>query len=645
MAQLNEITSTEKLLDIIRKKTAGRTTEKGGASNAPPSAPPGRKGLIKVDFKRKIAPQKNITIGIDIGHEYLRLVKTAKGPDLTPVLVEQKRVPIPSSLIRGSAEFVNFLKAELDSFCGAYGNQQVWAIMSAARVEVHHIRIPRVPKKQLENVVLWTVKKETPFDEKEIIFDFEVLGEVIEQGIPKLAVMYYTAPREEIEESKKLFSRAGWPLAGLTITPFAVQNIFRTQWMLGYEGTSASLFIGNDFSRIDIYSRGNLVMTRGIKAGISSMLESMMESLNEKAAGAGAGGNAAIDKEGARKILLSLNSEAPPLSEEAFHGLKEEVIWEMILPALERLARQVERTFEHFTVSLGNDKVDRIYVSGAMNVYRPIAEYMGSQLGIASEIFDPLSAQFSCQNDDDLYSCISERIAFAPALGIALSDNAYTPSLIFTYRDKERKASVRRINMIIFVAFIATVSLCGGAFLYQLHAIDQREKAILRLDKQLSMYNPPVNRDLVLRSMSLVKQDVSKAKNYAARYQGLAIISELSHLASPDIRLLDVKAKLGRAPEKPKDMVQEKPDASKSKAGAAKPTAAQAKPKENIKEVELEGYVFGEKKILDNSLAAYVMRLDNSLLFQEIKVLKTSEETYRRAALLRFTINMKIEGI
>lgn len=159
----------------------------------------------------------------------------------------------------------------------------------------------------------------------------------------------------------------------------------------------ASLFIGNDFSRIDIYAQGNLVMTRGIKAGISSMLESVLEGLNEKAAAAGAG--EPLDKDKARKILFSLSPDSPPLVEgDAGYGLMEEEIWEMILSALERLVRQVERTFEYFTVNLGNERVDKIYVSGAMNAYRRIAEYVGEQLNIGSDIFDPMSVQNTKQN-------------------------------------------------------------------------------------------------------------------------------------------------------------------------------------------------------------------------------------------------------
>ena len=93
-----------------------------------------------------------------------------------------------------------------------------------------------------------------------------------------MAKMVYTAPREEIDELKGLFSQIGLPLTGISITPFAIQNLFKTEWIPpAVEGTVASLFIGNDFSRIDIFSKGKLIMTRGIKAGINSMVESLME--------------------------------------------------------------------------------------------------------------------------------------------------------------------------------------------------------------------------------------------------------------------------------------------------------------------------------------------------------------------------------
>ena len=70
----------------------------------------------------------------------------------------------------------------------------------------NHLKIPHVPKKQLENVIYWTAKKENPIDEKEVVFDYEMQGEITDQGIPKYSVMVYSAPRSEVEKVRDLFS-------------------------------------------------------------------------------------------------------------------------------------------------------------------------------------------------------------------------------------------------------------------------------------------------------------------------------------------------------------------------------------------------------------------------------------------------------
>ena len=370
-------------------------------------------------------------------------------------------------------------------------------------------------------------------------------------------------------------------------------------------------------------------MTRGIKTGMSSMLESLIEDINGKAAGRKAA-PAQIDRHKARELLLSLNPDTPPLPEEDRYGLQKEEIWEMILPAMERLVRQVERTFEYFTVNLGNDRVDKIFVSSALNVCQPISEYLGRYLGIQSEIFDPLGTQLSSQGWE--LESISESIAFAPALGIALSDNIYTPNAIYTYKDKEGEANVKRINLATFAAFLLSASLCAGFFSYQRHTIDQKRKTLVDVDRQLSQFQPLVDRGEVLKILGITSKDQTSAKIYARRQLGLAIISELSALTGPDIGLTNIKVKLGGQPAISKEMTQQKPE------------TAQARPKAETKEVEIEGFVSGDRDKFDTTLANYMMKLDKSPLLQQIKIQTTNEESFRKSTLLHFTITMKVEG-
>lgn len=616
MTQLGDITSTEKLLKVIRSK--------GELGSAPAEPPTKKSGSVRVPATSSISPGKLSTVGIDIGHEYLRLVRTAISSRGTRQIIDRWRFIRPPKTSIDSPQFAAFLKSSLSSACGSSKQSDLWAIMSSAGVDLHHMRIPRVGKKQINNAVYWTARKEAPYNEKEMIFDFEVQGEVIEQGIPKLAVMFYTAPRQDVEDLKNLFSGIGWPLTGISIVPFAGQNLFRTGWMPAGEGPHTSLFIGNDFSRIDVYSGGNLVMTRGIKTGNSSMVESLVGQYNDLNSPEAA----PLTPVEARKILFSLSPDSPPLNEtDAGFGLTKEKVFEMIQPALERLVRQVERTFEHFTTTQGNEKIGKIFVTCAMNIYQPMIDYVGAQLGIASEVLDPLSVQDSIpvsRNVDDSNS-LSERIAFAPALGIALSDNNHTPNLLFTHKEKESEASVKRINQAVFTGFMAVVLICSVAFTYQNHVINRKRAEIAGLETELARTGPAVDRNQLLKAADEVNQRRALSKVYADRYLSMVMIGEIAALTPANIRLLDLKANLS--------FVQ----------SSAAVKAPGENPKALVEEITMEGLIMGERQKLEASLAGYIMILEASPLFSQVTISKNSVGPYLNGEALHFILNLKVE--
>ena len=217
MARLDDITSTEKLLKVIRGKKDEAPTPSGSPEPLPTKTGSFKIPSLKLPSTAIMPFKKSSTVGIDIGHEYVHLVRAVESSHKKWQIVDRICIPLPPKTPRSTPEFAAFLKVTLASFCGSAAQCSLWAIMSAARVDVRHIRIPKVPKKQIDNAVYWTARKDAPFDEKEMIFDFDVQGEVIEQGIPKLAVMVYTAPRWEIEDTKNLFSKIGWPLTGISI--------------------------------------------------------------------------------------------------------------------------------------------------------------------------------------------------------------------------------------------------------------------------------------------------------------------------------------------------------------------------------------------------------------------------------------------
>lgn len=566
-----------------------------------------------------------MNVGVDIGHEFLRMVKAKKADDDTMAIIDCKNVPFTHIASKKSPEFRSFLKSELLKFCGTDKNVDIWAIMSAARVNVRHVRIPKVAKKQIENAIYWTIKKETPFDEKDTVFDFEIQGEVIEQGVNRFVAIVYTAPKNEVEELKNLFSEVGMPLTGLSITPFAIQNMFAGGTFPAAGGTVASLFIGNDFSRIDIYAQGKLTMTRGIKAGINSLIESLIEKMRGASQDTPtlelAGKLTGMEE--ARKILFSLSPDSPRLEAgDAGYELTEQEKFEAILPALDRVITQVERTFEHYSAGLNYARVEKIYVSTAMSLYPPIVTHIGEQLRLESDILDPLNLKISCLEEEVPPACVSERIALTPAIGIALSDIKYTPNLLFRYKDKEQVANIARVTRLAFSALVGVTLICAGVFFYQMYVINQKRATIMQLEGELSRYNPRVDQSMISQMIAGALQIQQMSKAYSEKYVGIAIIGELSDLTPSNIRLLSLKASMGGVPTGT--------DSSKKEPA-----------KGEMKNLVIEGVIFGDRKELEASLVNYVMKLESSPMFRQISVQKNSIESFKKEEVLHFIIDAK----
>lgn len=613
MARTDDINSTEKLLNVIRG--AGQVSPDTDTKKSRVSKPAKKTAkILDISSAKHAADKKRYTIGVDFGQGFIGLAKTIKASDGRPMLIDHKIVRYDHLTSKNTSEFNNLLKSALLSFCDSFSNCSIWTMMPAGEVNVNYLKVAHVPKKQLENVIYWTAKKEMSLDEKESIFDYEVQKEITDQGLPKYLVMVYTAPKAEIDKIKLLFSNIGVPLAGITIAPFAIQNIFRSGWLTQEEETYASLFIGNDFSRIDIYKRQYLVMTRGIKTGTSSMVEAIADSFNEK------NSNARIELNEAKKILFSMGPDSEKLSrKDAGYNLREDEILDMIFPVWERLARQIERTLQYYATSIGYQKVEKLYVSSSMNAYNPIIIYLSDQLAVKTEFFDPFFGHSSYTGADSL--TLSDKISMVPVLGLSLADNKRTPNALFTYVEKNKELRVTRINRGIFTAFAAALIICFAALVYQAVEMSNLNSKRAQKERELSAYNPVLSTEQISIMAEDVKKYTQGTKKYAQRYLGAAAIGEVASITPGNIKLINFKVGLPVATPQPA--------AGKAVSGSSE-------------DVVLEGVIFGDRDMLQSLLAQYVMKLENSPMFKKVTINKTSYTTFRKSEILHFTLNAQV---
>jgi len=613
-----EISSTEKLLDSIRGKA-------GSSSNAEDlSTPlPLHKETQKPRIGKVIPFLRPVAIGVDIDAKELRLVKIFHSHSRWQLLGYKSVRRNPNMSIK-SPLFKDFLRSELAAFCSNVKNFDIWCSLSSDRASLWQIKIPKVPKSQIANAVYWTTKKDSKFDNKETILDFKAQGQISEKGVQKISIMVYTAPKQEVEDLKVLFSESGFSLTGISTPSFAIQNLLKTKWVSPFDETIANLYIGSDLSRIDIFFKGYLILSRGIRTGTDSMIDSLTEVEESLMMDIGEPEEfAKMDRTQATQALQSLqNDSLAPLN------MTKEEIFSKIQPALERLVRQTERTFEYYTLTLGEKKVDSMYVHGSIACHEPLIDYLNNQLGIPAHKMDPLKSKSIYSGGVHPPSSMPDRMGFIQAAGLALSDNSYTPNMLFTQDDKEKVEKKAKINRNFFLVFLLMVGIGAGISLWKKHLINGKNAEVKKLQQQLKQYQPLLNRNSVFKLAVQAKQQRRINKNLSKKYLTMGVINEVTNLTVGNIRLLSVNIDVGGI------------DKTVVKKGALKDGAKVSK-----QILTLDGLIIGDPDLFESTLAGYLMKLDRSPLFKEPEAPKTSIDfSHKYKKVMHFNLKLQIEG-
>jgi type IV pilus assembly protein PilM len=634
LAKQDEISSTERLLDLIRSESEDGVADSDLSSQRP-------YGRRRSFLRNPVSFKKNITVGVDIGYDDLKLVKIKRVSENTYELLEYARVPFDPEIPRESPKFHTFLRPTLAEFCGS-SSMDIWCTISSARVETRQFRIPKVSSRQIPNAIYWTYQREAAFDEKEKVFDFELLGEVQEEQTTKINVLAYTAPADEVIALKDMFAKTGFHLTGISIVPFAFQTLLRARRVESADQQVASLYIGRDWSRIDIFSGGNLLLSRGIKAGVRTMMEALKKEIESSSKGLSlvkapdedVGRIRAVKKklkldlEIAQKYFFGYTPGAIPQDEAGRKlSINENKIFLMIQPALERLVRQVERTIRHFALNYENTRISKIFISSGVSPHRKILNYIGEELGMPTEVLNPFSESANFLHHVPVPDSLAEQSSFAPAMGMALANNSRTPNFLFTYKDKHKDIRNRRINRSVFAAFVILMAVCVGISFVQEREIRAKDAQKMQLQQHLEGYNLRVDKNLILKLVQEIREKGRADEAVGKKYLNLAVISEVVNLTPSNIRLLSIATQLGPLPDKlPQKEVKNK------KQKVAPPPRV----------LILEGIVQGDRLTLESALAGYLMELKASPLFDQPTISNKSFAFSGNNEVLRFTAKLNL---
>jgi type IV pilus assembly protein PilM len=613
----DEISSTEKLLDLIRYKSPPQSTD----NPTEPTAPAQQMRLLKA-----LTFQKAIGIGIEIGSRCIKIAKINRISDKSYELLDYDTIDVEQSDKFDTPYLAKALAAILTRFCSGLRRYDIWCCVASAKVETRCIRIPKLPKKQIPNAVFWTFSKEVAFSDKEMLLDFRILGDVNENGMTKTQVMTFTIPIAETEALKRLFSRTGYPLTGISIVPFAIQNLLKTGIVQATGQNTCCLFIGRDWSRITIYANGDLILSRGIKAGMHSMIDAIAAQYRHPST-----------TDNPPTLAMEEHEDTPPI-EDAYHAAAQEDfyrfldtgcttatrsqdgkpvdIFQIIYPAIDRLIKQVERTIAHFSLHFKRSSVSEILISGKMTANPAVISHIGAQLGVPVNILNPFPHPHAFTQKVGIPDLPAEKESFVPAIGIGLSSNELTPNFLFTYRHREKRNRARQIRIGISAASIGFLALLFCGYLWQEHHLSMQAREVDRLIQKRDAFHVPLTQELVMALYAKVNQKRDRITTLSRRYFSSAVMAEVIHLTPANIQLISLRA----------DMDPPVPSA-KTQTGSS---------------LMIEGVVTGDKIRFETDLASFMLSIDDSALFNKPVVNNKRLQFLDDRPVLRFSIQFEL---
>ena len=247
---------------------------------------------------------------------------------------------------------------------------------------------------------------------------------------------------------------------------------------------------------------------------------------------------------------------------------------------------------------------------------------MGEELGIPTEAINPFASSTNFLTMAPWPDSVSEQSSFAPAMGMALSNNHITPNFLYTYKDKEKAMRGQRISRGVLSAFFLVIAICVGLAFWQDLQIKDKESQRDFLEQKLASFNLRVDENLILR---LLEQH--KAKNLAIlelskTYLDLAVVGEITNLTPANIRLMSIVTDLGSL--------------TSGKDETPNPKNLQ----NSNRIIVLDGIIQGERLNLESNLAGSLMALDNSPLFDQPSINRKSFEIYEKSEVLHFTAQL-----
>ncbi|MEW6516943.1 MAG: type IV pilus assembly protein PilM [candidate division FCPU426 bacterium] len=354
-------------------------------------------------------------IGLDIGTHTIKAVQLKKTPEqlqlvnlafleVPPEIQEEADPAVRDELLARTLKQL-FKDNQITA-------KQVVTAISGDSVIVRYVKMPHMPEEELKNVINYEAEQYIPLAIDQMVLDFEILGEVEEEGAQKLEVLLVAAKEDVIDQHIHLLQMAGLSPSVIDVDTFALQNAFETNYGRIPDETISLINVGAKLTTINILENGVTHLTRDVAVAGNNFTREIQREFDVTFAQA-----EELKNQEGQVLVESEDLLQMEISKKEDNATR---IGEAISPVLNKLVAEIQRSFDYYESTIRKKPISRIVLSGGAARLKNLDKYLAEKFNLKVEINDPFKEILIPDKKFDLDFIQRNAQMFNIAVGLAL---------------------------------------------------------------------------------------------------------------------------------------------------------------------------------------------------------------------------------
>lgn len=305
--------------------------------------------------------KKDFIVGIDIGSSSIKVAQFVKKEGKLCLVKTDSRENVPG-LLKGLLRGIDTKRSK------------IIVNVNCPKTALRKVTVPHIPKGELRDGIKLELKNYFPFPIEDPIFDFEILGDVVEGGVRKYNVIVAVSPRETIENFLSTLKEVGIKPASLVPCVYSMQRL-ALEMESKTDEIRCFLDIGKLYTELAIFRGKEWILSRKIPVSGSDFTKAMTGVLVSDR------GKTELSVDEAEEIKREIGIPSGDEAKIIKDKISTTQILAMLRMPLEQLVNEMDRCFDYYREETGGGKIDKVVLFGRGATIKGLPTYLQEKLG------------------------------------------------------------------------------------------------------------------------------------------------------------------------------------------------------------------------------------------------------------------------